>query len=69
MPNQQPIPAPKPFDIPNRRAEPDDDLFKELEPTYKPPTKVGMTTLQKTPVSNRFEVDEDYTGDWGEDNL
>jgi hypothetical protein len=79
-PESMPAPAPEVYVTPQqkRRAkqEPDEeDLFKELEPTYQAPKRVTTVVLtkekhsQEPQASSRFNMELEEHGDWGADEI
>lgn len=53
------------------RHEEDDDLFKEMQPDYKSPQRIGpaMSSNQKISQSGRFEMDIDLGHSWDVEEL
>lgn len=47
-------------------VEEEDDLFKEMQPKYVAPKRVGATVLakQEKKVSNRFDMDFECDNSW-----
>ena len=56
---------------PPLRHEEDDDLFKEMQPDYKSPQRIGpaMSSNQKITQSVRFEMDIDLGHSWDVEEL
>lgn len=79
-PEAMPSPTPDLYVTPQqkRRAEKEsdeEDLFKDLEPTYQAPKRLSTVVLtkeksnQELQTSSRFNMELEEHGDWGADEI
>lgn len=57
------------FCPPAKKNQEEEDLFKEMEPTYVAPQRVSYTRLENQQSTSRFDIDEEEHGNWGEEDF